>query len=250
MPSAARMGDDAGGEPAGRPPMSKSILILSVTTLLSAGAAWASGGGPAPMGGSMGGGSSSTPHMSPAQMAASHYNDGLKQQQKADEYNKEAEGTEDAKKRAKIEANAGKYYEKARDNYQSALRLDSTLFQAYGALGYVLRRLGDYDGSLASYAHALEIQPGYSPAIEYRGEAFLGLNRVEDAKAAYMSLFNSDRARATELSNAMTKWLTARRADPAGVDAKTIEDFSTWLSQRLELAKQTAALLPPKENRW
>jgi tetratricopeptide (TPR) repeat protein len=230
--------------------MSRSILILSVSTLLSAGAAWASGGGPAPMGGSMGGGSSSAPHMSPAQMAASHYNDVLKQQQKADEYNKEAEGTEDAKKRAKIEANANKYYEKARDNYQGALRLDSTLFQAYGALGYVLRRLGDYDGSLASYAHALEIQPGYSPAIEYRGEAFLGLNRIEDAKAAYMSLFNNDRPRATELSNAMTKWLAARKTDPAGVDAKTIQDFETWLNQRLELAKQTAALLPPKENRW
>jgi tetratricopeptide (TPR) repeat protein len=233
--------------------MSKPILILSMTTLLSAGAAWASSGGSMPMGGgsgSMGGGSSSTPHMSPAQMAASHYNDGLKQQQKADEYNKEAEGTEDAKKRAKTEASAQKYYEKARDSYQSALRLDSTLFQAYGALGYVLRRLGDYDGSLASYAHALEIQPGYSPAIEYRGEAFLGLNKIEEAKAAYMTLFNSDRTRATELSNAMSKWLTARRADPAGVDTQTIEDFSTWLTQRLELAKQTAALLAPKGNRW
>lgn len=233
--------------------MSKSILILGVTTLLSAGAAWASGGGPAPMGGSPGGssgGMSSSPHMSPAQMAASHYNDGLKQQQKADEYNKEAEAAEDAKHRDKLDASARKYYEKARDSYQSALRLDSTLFQAYGALGYVLRRLGDYDGSLASYAHALEIQPGYSPAIEYRGEAFLGLNKVEEAKAAYMTLFNSDRTRATELSNAMGKWVTARKADPAGVDPKTIEDFSTWLSQRLELAKQTAALLPPKENRW
>jgi tetratricopeptide (TPR) repeat protein len=232
--------------------MAKSILILSVTTLLSAGAAWASGGAPAPMGGMGGssGGPSSAPHMSPAQMAASHYNDGLKQQQKADEYNKEAEGTEDAKKRGKIQASAQKYYEKARDSYQSALRLDTTLFQAYGALGYVLRRLGDYDGSLASYAHALEIQPGYSPAIEYRGEAFLGLNRIEDAKAAYMSLFNNDRPRATELSNAMTKWLAARKTDPAGVDAKTIQDFETWLNQRLELAKQTAALLPPKENRW
>jgi tetratricopeptide (TPR) repeat protein len=232
--------------------MSKSILILATTTILSAGGAWASGGGSMPMGGASGssGGMSSAPHMSPAQMAASHYNDGLKQQQKADAYHKDAEAADDAKKRDKIEANANKYYEKARDSYQSALRLDSTLFQAYGALGYVLRRLGDYDGSLASYAHALEIQPGYSPAIEYRGEAFLGLNRIEDAKAAYMTLFNNDRPRATELSNAMTKWLTARRADPAGVDPKTIEDFSTWLSQRLELAKQTAALLPPKENRW
>lgn len=234
--------------------MSKSILILGVTTLLSAGAAWASGGGPAPMpGGGMGGmsgGTSSAPHVSPAQMAAAHYNDGLKQQQKADEYQKEAEASEDAKKRSKLEGSAEKYYEKARDSYQSALRLDSTLFQAYGALGYVLRRLGDYNGSLASYAHALEIQPGYTPAIEYRGEAFLGLNRVDDAKAAYMTLFNNDRPRATELSNAMSKWLTARKTDPAGVDAKTIEDFETWLNQRIELAKQTAALVPPKANQW
>jgi tetratricopeptide (TPR) repeat protein len=231
--------------------MSRAILILATTMFLSAGALWASGGRPAPMpSGGMGTETSMANHaQTPAQMAATHYNDGLKQQEKGDHYTREAEETQDAKKRGKLEADAQKQYEKARDSYQSALRLDTTLFQAYGALGYVLRRLGDYNGSLASYGHALEINPAYTPAIEYRAEAYLGLGRVEDAKSAYISLFTADRKRADELSAAMAKWVTARRTDPAGIDPKAVEDLSTWLSQRQEIAKQTSALLPPN-TRW
>jgi tetratricopeptide (TPR) repeat protein len=215
---------------------------------MAAGMAWASGGGSAPVGGSSG--MASSPRMTPEQMAEMQYNDGLKQQEKADRLSAEAETATDTKKRTKTETDARKAYEKARGKFENAVKKDATMFQAHGALGYVRRRLGDFEGSLAAYAKALEIKPGYTPAIEYRGEAYMGLGRLDDAKAAYMELFNADRKRADELSGAMTKWVEAKRQDPTAVDPKTLEEFSTWLSQRLEIARQTTALLPPKDSRW
>jgi tetratricopeptide (TPR) repeat protein len=188
--------------------------------------------------------------VTPEQQAAMHYNNGLKQQEKADKLNQQMESATDPKDRAKLQENAQKTYDKARGDFENAIKKDPKMFQAYGALGYVKRRLGDFEESLAAYAHALDLKPGYTPAIEYRGEAYLGLGRVEDAKAAYMELFSTDRKRADELSAAMTKWVEAKHQDPTGVDAKTLEEFSGWLNQRLEIARQTASLLPSNSSRW
>ena len=40
------------------------------------------------------------------------------------------------------------------------------------------------DSAKPLYDEALRLSPAYNEAIEYRGEAYLGLNRIEDAKAA------------------------------------------------------------------
>jgi tetratricopeptide (TPR) repeat protein len=227
--------------------MTRNIPIAVALSTLLMGPVWASGGGSAPM--SHGSGMPASPRATPEQIAAAKYNDGLKLQEKADGLSKEVEGATDAKKREKVESNARKAYEKARGNYETAVKQDPKLYQAHGALGYVRRRLGDYEGSLAAYAKALELNPGYTPAIEYRGEAFLGLGRLEDAKSAYMQLFSADRKRADELSTAMGKWVEARKKDPAGVDPRTVEEFSGWLSERLEIARQVTVLAAP-DSRW
>jgi tetratricopeptide (TPR) repeat protein len=124
------------------------------------------------------------------------------------------------------------------------------MFQAHGGLGYVHRKLGDHAAALEAYDRALELEPNYTPAIEYRAEAYLGLNRLEEAKSAYMTLFNADRARADELAAAMRAWLEKRRQDAAGLGPETIEDFATWLSQREEIAQRTRALLQAEDPRW
>jgi tetratricopeptide (TPR) repeat protein len=225
---------------------------LAAALVLGTGSARASGSGPAPMPRSPSGGGSSmsAPQVSPEEQASMKYNHGLKAQEKADETWKEAMAATDEKKRGKAEESAKKGYEKAKDDYEAALKLDPEHYQAQGALGYVLRRLGNYDASLDAYAKALKIKPGFTPAIEYRGEAYLGLNRVEDAKADYMTLFASDRPHADQLAAAMKSWVEARRKDPKGVDPAAVEDFSKWLDSRKEIAAQTSALLPPKDARW
>ena len=192
----------------------------------------------------------STPHVSPEEQASTKYNHGLKTQEKADETFKDALRATDEKKRTKAEDAARKGYEKAKDDYEAAIKLDPQHYQAQGALGYVLRRLGSFDASLEAYARALKIKPGFTPAIEYRGEAYLGLNRVDDAKADYMTLFASDRPHADQLAVAMKSWVETRRKDPKGVDPAAVEDFAKWLDSRKEIAAQTSALVPPKDARW
>lgn len=233
-------------------PFLTGASALGTVLLLATGSIRASGSGPAPMprGPSSSGGSMSTPHVSPEEQAATKYNHGLKTQQKADETWKEAQAATDEKKRTKAEESAKKEYGKAKDDYEAAIKLDPENYQAQGALGYVLRRLGSFDASLEAYARALKIKPGFTPAIEYRGEAYLGLNRVDDAKADYMTLFASDRPHADQLAAAMKSWVEAHRKDPKGVDPAAVEEFSKWLGSRTEIAAQTSALLPPKDARW
>ncbi len=134
--------------------------------------------------------------------------------------------------------------------FLAATDRNPAMFQAHGGLGYVYRRTGDFAAALKAYDRALELEPKYTPAIEYRAEAYLGVNRLDDAKTAYMTLFNADRARADELAAAMQSWLQKRRQDAAGLAPETIEDFAKWLSQREEIAGQTSALIQPQDPRW
>jgi tetratricopeptide (TPR) repeat protein len=234
------------------PTSRRSVLLRLAFPVLAFGAAtalFASGSGPSPMpsGGSMG---STGPSMTPAQQAAMRYNHGLKQQAKGDDAEKQAAAAPDEKKRTKEMNAAQKAWQNAQEDYETAIRLDSQHYQALGALGYVLRKQGDFNGSLAAYARALQIHPGFTPAIEYRGEAYLGLNKIEEAKADYITLFATDRPNADTLAKAMTKWIDDRKKEPAGVDPAAIEDLSKWLESRQEIATKTSALLPPKDARW
>ena len=87
-------------------------------------------------------------------------------------------------------------------------------------------------------------------AIEYRAEAYLGLNRLDEVKSAYITLFSADRPRADELTAAMEKWVETRKADSGGVDPAAIEEFGKWVAERKQLASQTSSLRDPNASRW
>jgi tetratricopeptide (TPR) repeat protein len=120
--------------------------------------------------------------------------------------------------------------------------LDPTMYQAWNYLGFTNRHLGHYEESLESYDKALKINPNYLEAIEYRGEAYLGLNQIDDAKAAYMTLFSDSRPLANELMAAMHQWTEARRKDAQGLSSADLEAFSKWMDERTGIAAQTASL--------
>ena len=100
----------------------------------------------------------------------------------------------------------------------------------------MLRNVGRYEESLAAYNVALDINPVFDEAIEYRGEAYLGLNRLDEAKEAYMDLFQNNRGLADQLMAAMTSWVAARRDDAGSLDTAVVEQFAEWVNQRNELA--------------
>ncbi len=223
-----------------------SVLALAATLLLPA-VASASGSGSS---------SVSLPktnqqqQLTPEQEAVTFYNDGISYRDKAAKLEKEAETEADAGKRQKLEAKAKDKHEDSIKRFVKATEKNPALFQAWGSLGYAYRKVGNYNASLAAYGKALEIQPNYTPAIEYRAEAYLGLNQLDSVKSVYMQLFTMDRPRADELAAAIDKWLEKRKTDPAGIDPAQLQEFSAWAAQRKQLASQVSSVAAPKHERW
>ena len=186
----------------------------------------------------------------PEQEAVSYFNDGTEYQEKAAKLEKEIAAEADARKIEKLQAKAKDRHEDAVKKFLKATEKNPNLFQAWGSLGYSYRKIGNYPASLEAYNKSLAIQPGYTPAIEYRAEALLGLNQMDEVKSAYMTLFRADRARADELAAAIDKWLEKRKADPAGLDPAKVEEFAKWAEERKQAASRVSSLARPSDGRW
>jgi hypothetical protein len=69
----------------------------------------------------------------------------------------------------------------------------------------------------------------------------MAVDRLDDAKAAYMDLFNHARPLADQLMVSMQKWQDDHRAAANGMRASDIDSFGKWLQERDGIAKQTAS---------
>jgi tetratricopeptide (TPR) repeat protein len=199
--------------------------------------AWANGGGSMQM-------SAPSPEPreeSPEDKAKGLYNQGVRDVKKADKYQAAALQLTDAGKKDKAVREAREYYASALKKFEQATQTDSDMYEAWNYVGYTNRKLGNYDVALSGYERALSLHPGYPEALEYRGEAYLGLNRVADAQKAYLDLFASNRALADKLLASMKDWLQAQRAS-AGADAEKVGELDKWIQERSAIAGQTAAL--------
>lgn len=170
------------------------------------------------------------PKSSPDAVATAALNSGLKRLEKGDQIE------------PKNPKQARKEYEAALKDFQTAAAAAPENYRAHNGVGYSLRKLGNYERALASYERALALAPTSSEAIEYRAEAYLGLNRLTDAKQAYMHLFVHDRTASNVLMTAMKTWVEKHRAQPAGVDPAAIDAFDTWVRERDTLASSVVNL--------
>lgn len=219
------------------------VALLAAASLVALPAAQAAGGGS--MGG--GGGMSGMPEArerTPEEKARDSYNDGVRLIRKADDADAAAQKATDDAKRRKAQDRAGEYYRKALARFEDAVQEVEGLYQAWNYIGYANRHLGDYTVALSAYDRALTLQPGYPEAIEYRGHAYLALNRLDDAKGAYLALFPANKKLADQLLAGMQAFVTARRSDAQGLDAGTLDAFSKWVDERVGIAAQTASLTP------
>jgi tetratricopeptide (TPR) repeat protein len=198
----------------------RAILILSGTGLLAAPLSWSIPGASLDEGGS-------APQVAASPQDAKVYDDALALMKKGDDLGAQA-AAHDA-------------YGSARTKLQSLVGRSPQFAEAWNALGYTQRKLGSFDDSLASYAKALELKPGYPEALEYRGEAYLRLNRVHDAKQAYLDLFASNRKIAAILLESMKVWIKSQQG-AHNVDASEVTDLQQWVQERSQIATQTAAL--------
>ena len=140
-------------------------------------------------------------------------------------------------------ADAQKAYRASLSSFAAAVRLDSSMHEAYTYMGYANRKLGRFDEALRAYEQALKINPNTPHAIEYQGEAFLGLNRIDEARFNYLRLYALDEYQAAKLLHAMSAWVEANEAKPpAGIDVPAL---ATWVAEKSAELKSV-----PGENSW
>lgn len=84
-----------------------------------------------------------------------------------------------AQGKALVEA---KRFKEAMTYLQQAAAKDPRNADAYNLMGYATRKSGDANGSLQYYNQALAIDPKHLGAHEYIGEAYLQLDRPQDAQ--------------------------------------------------------------------
>jgi tetratricopeptide (TPR) repeat protein len=175
--------------------------------------------------------------VNPQNNAIRSFNDGLHYRDRAWKAEKELATTQDAARKQTLGEIIRKSYEADIRSQRAAINDNPGMFQAHTELGYALRKTGNYDDALKSYDKALQLMPNYGEAVEYRAEAYLGLNRVNDAKDSYLMLYNGGaKELAKQLGDAMQKWVVAKKATPGDVAATSIDDFAKWISQRTEIA--------------
>jgi tetratricopeptide (TPR) repeat protein len=200
-----------------------------------------------PCGWAAGGGAASAPQpriveQTPRERAKSAYNTGVRAIRKADALAAESTRTADGAKKDKSARRALEAYGKALAKFEDAVRDAPDMHEAWNYIGYAKRKLGELPAALAAYDRALALKPGYPNAIEYRGQAYLALNRLEDAKQAYLELYAGNRALSDQLLAAMRDWIGAQRATASMQDPAALEEFDRWVQERTSIAAQTAAL--------
>jgi tetratricopeptide (TPR) repeat protein len=194
-------------------------------------------------------GAASAPSTSPEAAANDAFNSGIKHLNSGDKAELKA-ATEKGAGIQKAMKQAQDEYQKALKDFKRAVELSPNMYRAYNGLGYSYRKTGDSAKALENYDQALKISPDFADALEYRGEAYLGLNRTDDAKQTYLKLFGSDRAHADVLMKAMKAWVEKRHAEPAGLDPSALSAFEGWMRERAELADRTVnmARVSPQAN--
>jgi tetratricopeptide (TPR) repeat protein len=211
-----------------------ALAVLFATSALAAGGGGGGGGG------GVGGGGAS-----PKEIAMAHFQTGEKARKEAVEALQEAQAaTDEAAKQEALERATTKL-KRAQRAYREATRADRKAHYAWNGLGFAQRMLGDSAAALKSYDRALKIEPGFALAIEYRGEAYLNLGRLDEAKAAYMDLFGRERPLADLLLRKMQAWVAAAKQNEQTPGAQArLDEFAKWVEERSALASQTASLAP------
>ncbi len=205
--------------------------LLAALFIFYIGSAIAAGGS------SMGGTSMpSTPQKTPQQLAVEHYNAGLKYRETALELTTELATAETEKDKKKLEKKIAKQYERAAKKFRSAIKQVPLLYQAHGSLGYALKQLGKFDEAMAAYNEALRLRPEYTPAIEYRAEAYLALGQYDGVITAHGLLVQFDADHQAQLELAIHKWLKANKRD------ETNAPFYDWATALDSLPSDQASV--------
>jgi tetratricopeptide (TPR) repeat protein len=184
----------------------------------------------------------STPlEVKPDKAASKAYAAGIKSMLKAHELEETIAKATDPDKKAKAQSKLDDTYGRALEQFTEVLRNKNDMYDAWNKIGFIHLHFGAYRESIDDYNHTLALKPDLEEALEHRGEAYLGIDHLDDAKATYMDLFFHARPLADQMMVTMQAWLQSHRASANGVRAADIDAFDKWLQERDGIAKTTAA---------
>jgi tetratricopeptide (TPR) repeat protein len=176
----------------------------------------------------------------PDAAASKAYKSAVKSLNKAREHEEAMAKATNADKKADELDKTGDAYGKALDYFTIAIMNKGDMVEAWNGAGFVHLRLGAFNESIDDYNHTLALKPDLYEAMAHRAEAYMALDRLEDAKASYMNLFSHARPLADQLMVTMQKWLESHRVAANGVRTADVDSFDKWLQERDGIAKQTA----------
>jgi tetratricopeptide (TPR) repeat protein len=211
-------------------------VLIAAPLALGAAVSWSAPSGPMEIP------QARAPTLSKEEQANLSYNRALDYLKKGDNLEAQALKETPGKQQDRAKKKARSAYADARKHFKDATVNAPQMAEAWNGLGYTQRKLGDYDAALTAYDQAVKLKPGYPEALEYRGEAYLGLNRVADAQQAYLDLFAVNRQMSEQFLSAMKTWIETRRQTPDGVDPAKVDELEKWVQERSKIASQTAAL--------
>ncbi len=207
-------------------------ITLAAVLLLFAGTGFAAGSGGSP---SVGTYDQAAEQLSPEEASRKRFRAGVRQRDKALKHERRAATAKNDKARDKQLKRARKAFEKAIAKQGEALQLDPQNYAAANELGFALRKTGEYRKAIGAYNYALDLNPDFHEATEYRGEAFLALGMLEQAQRSYMVLFRDNAELAALLMEKMDAWLAARPEELT----QTEQAFAAWVAERKRLATMT-----------
>jgi tetratricopeptide (TPR) repeat protein len=162
--------------------------------------------------------------LTPEQKAIEQYNQGVALRDRAAKLAQKAENLEGAK-REKTLKKADKSLQNSITAFKMATEFDPELTPAWGNLGLMYARTGQFADAVRAFDGALAIEPNFVEAIQYRAEALLSLDRVDEAKQSYQTLLTTNRQQAARLLDSMKSWAQRNENSSASGDLKN------WLDQ-------------------
>ena len=217
------------------------ITLLGLTLTVPAHGAGSGGGG-------MGSGTYSENRraLTPEQKSAKAFRAGIKYRDRALAQERKAEKAKTPKSAERALAKARKHYLKAKEHQGEAIKLDPRNYKAANELGFALRKVGDYRKAIGAYNYALNINPKFHEATEYRAEAFLALGMLDQTRQSYMVLFREDRGLAQQLMERIDAWIV-EQGEPSNEAHKT---FIAWVDERKRIASITKDLSMNNTRSW
>jgi tetratricopeptide (TPR) repeat protein len=104
-----------------------------------------------------------------------------------------------------VRARVAEDWPTAAEAFRRAVTHDRAFADAWNELGFALRKQARYEESLSAYAEALRLRPEFPEALEYLGEAYVMMGRLEDAHRVLTRLRTLDTGRAQELAEVIAR---------------------------------------------